>query len=199
MNPTCSIASEPSRVVPTDFRLCTVCLQELPADQFRPRGHGSPKRHSWCRTCRNTKERERSFLAKAKRERRRVGAMLTAIRAARSDSEVAYVCRLMLHQFGGTTGLVTAYRRYHADAMASGGFPVIRALNAAVRVMKHCDDAARRRLPRLSDTELRERRDLAILEMLAQNPESVAELLRSQGWTVEPPCAGEVDSVRMNI
>jgi hypothetical protein len=189
--------ASPGRGLSTTFRLCSACLQELPLDQFRPRGHGSEKRHSWCRDCRNAKDRERRFVVRARRERRRVGHLLTAIKSARSEREVAHFVAVMLKQFNGLSGFAKAYAAYHRFALEefgrarSTGSPLLKSIRAVIECLKYCDDRARTRLPQMTDAELREQRDGAILEMVAADPELLLGALRDSGWTVQPRAIAE--------
>jgi len=194
---TCN-APQPARDTPTISRLCRECLEERPIGEFRRRGRNSDRRHSVCRPCRNRLDRERRFLAKANRERRRLGAWLTAIRAARSERELAYFVGVALRQFGGISGFARVFGAYHRHALEEFGrghdAPLFRSVGALLECMRFVDDVSRKALPGLSDDEIREQRDRALLELVRANPESVADLLRSRGYTVERTFAGEVDS-----
>ena len=169
-----------------DEKVCTHCGRNQPVTRFKRRSRAQGQRLSWCRGCINESARQ----CTARKRTAALGQAAKYIRlnspASRVEAVIAATCR----RLGGVEAVASRI----AEAVTSSNVNV--ALTAAIFVMKLLTAQDRLRLasatsrnsiPTLSDDERNERVRQHLIELLTNEPESLADALRLLGWRVELP------------
>jgi hypothetical protein len=180
-------------------RFCAYCNSFKVIEEFRRRSASSSTRMNECRECHNKAERERKAWKQQKLSKRLMAKRLGELSRTRSWNEVEMVIKIMLREFGGMVGFKHAFAKHYAWAYQNGRYPLIRCLQACLRVTSHYEDMQikEQRLAEAqpgyssiqywTDEELECSYQKSLVETIEQKPELAIEAARKLGWTVIPP------------
>jgi hypothetical protein len=182
-----------------NVRFCAYCNSFKLIEGFRRRSANSSARMNECRECHNKAERERNAAKQKKLSKRLMAKRLGELSRTRSWNEVEMVIKIMLREFGGMMGFKHAFAKHYAWAYQNGRYPLIRCLQACLRVTSHYEEMQIKEqrvaeaqpgyssIQYLSDEDLERAFKKGVLEEIEQKPELAIEAARKLGWTVIPP------------
>lgn len=168
-------------------KLCRHCCEEKPLTEFRRRRTGSEDRHAACNSCRNQQARETYAQRRSKKNGNLIAAAMRKLKGAASYAEVEYFVGSMVDAFGGVQGFVVAAWEHFDRAPAGRKLEFFMAMQRLIELSQPPEPD----LDSLSDDELEEVFARQVAELLEAQPEVAAGVLRSQGWSVEPPAAAQ--------
>jgi len=132
-------------------KFCNVCLELLPADQFRRFKAGEPRRHPECNACHRNAEAERTAILRSKR----TGKLAQRVHAARNQRELTSAVSRLIAAFGGINSFAIELSTHIKSAKPGSRAKAI-GLHAIVRMVELVDktQSATPDLSDVSDAEL---------------------------------------------
>ena len=120
--------------------VCVQCGLAKAPGEFRRRFTDRETRVRQCRQCHADAERLRRHAKRSRGHRQAVNRELARLKQAKSTRQVALVCDTMIRGFGGADGVAQAWMVVMERDLKRGGFAALRHLEAALRLIQHCDE-----------------------------------------------------------
>lgn len=169
-----------------EVKVCTRCARDHPLSSFKRRSKAQGQRLSWCRDCVNESARQLT----ARKRTAIVGTAAKYVRhntpASRVEAIVAAACRKAggIEQFANC--IKDAFDSPSMNVRFAAAMFLLKLLTAQDRLRRTATKSSDP-LATLSDDERNESVRQHLVEVLVNEPDSMADALRVLGWQVERP------------